>query len=184
MLRVKRGVRDEEAPSLLDSLCMDCGMNTRATGEYYLLKDPLWRRVNPLIFGLLCLGCAEDRLGRPLCRADFSSAPLNARWAAVCPQLARRLKREPPGASQRSSRSPYEVKPRLRRMAKKRGTQSRMGLMSFQLLAHVGRNGRVKPEDVARVLRVQTSDSSASHDGKSAPPVFRHLPPASSRKRR
>jgi hypothetical protein len=136
----------ERIPPLLDRSCMDCGIDTRATGEYYSLKDSLWRRINPLVLGMLCLGCAEDRMGRVLCKRDFSSAPINAESAERCPGLARRLNR-------RTTAKSRVLRPRMRKILGKRPTQSRLGLMSSRLMAHVGRNGRVKPTDIMQVAR-------------------------------
>jgi hypothetical protein len=136
----------DRAPPFLDRSCMDCGIDTRATGEYYGLKGSLWRRINPLVIGILCLGCAEDRLGRSLCKRDFSSVPINAESAKRCPGLERRLKR-------RSLVTSRVIRPRMRKILGKQSTQSRLGLASFRLLAHVGRNGRVKPADIMQVTR-------------------------------
>jgi hypothetical protein len=136
----------DRAPPFLGRSCMDCGIDTRATGEYYGLRNALWRRINPLVIGILCLGCAEDRLGRSLCKRDFSSAPINAESAKRCPGLARRLKR-------RSVVTSRVIRPRMRKILGKQSTQSRLGLASFRLLAHVGRNGCVKPADIMQVTR-------------------------------
>jgi hypothetical protein len=138
---------------LFDGLCMDCGVDTRATGEYYAVKNALWRRMNPLVIGMLCLSCAEDRLGRSLCRDDFARAPVNAASAKSCPSLARRLKRARPASLGGSRQRMTQVKPRLARITQKAATQSRLGLASFQLIARVGGNGRVKPGDIMSVVR-------------------------------
>jgi hypothetical protein len=50
--------------------------------------------------------------------------------------------------------------PRSRRIAKKRDTQDSLGFLSFQLLAHVGRNDRVKSNNIVRVLRGLKQDPS------------------------
>ena len=128
---------------------MDCGVDGFAAGEYYALKDALWRRINPLVIGMLCLACAEDRLGRPLNRADFTQAPINAESAINCPALARRLNRARP----EGSRSTDEARPRSGKTARKHATQSRLGYASFRLLGYVGSNGRVKPSDMMNVIR-------------------------------
>jgi hypothetical protein len=72
---------------------MDCGKDTDASQEYYMLRNPLWRQVveRPHRKGMLCLDCVELRLRRPLNADDFTEAPVNAQQAAVCPALARRL---------------------------------------------------------------------------------------------
>jgi hypothetical protein len=74
-------------------LCMDCGKDTYASQEYYMLLDETWRSINPEIDGMLCLDCAERRLGRELNAADFNVQPTNQRQAACCPALALRLNR-------------------------------------------------------------------------------------------
>lgn len=74
-------------------LCMDCGKDTNASNEYYALRRRLWRKIQPAIAGMLCLRCAERRLGRRLVAADFSRAPINAENARVCLPLALRLAR-------------------------------------------------------------------------------------------
>jgi hypothetical protein len=74
---------------------MDCGVDTYATEEYYMLHDHLWRLSNPAVDGKLCLNCAEQRLGRPLTRSDFADVRVNAGQARVCPALARRLAAAP-----------------------------------------------------------------------------------------
>jgi hypothetical protein len=137
---------DNGIPPLLGGLCMDCGVDTRATGEYYALKDTLWRRINPLVIGMLCLSCAEDRLGRRLCSVDFAHLPVNEISPQTSRSLAQRVKRPRPLGQL------LIVKPRLGRMAKKRATQSRIGVASFQLIGHVGRNGRVKPDVIMKVV--------------------------------
>ncbi len=72
-------------------LCMDCGKDTNASNEYYALRRRLWRKIQPAIAGMLCLECAERRLGRPLVSDDFTKAPINAENAQICPALAQRL---------------------------------------------------------------------------------------------
>lgn len=58
--------------------CMDCGVNTSEIKEYYTLVDEVWLRANPKDFGMLCLACVENRLGRLLTRDDFDmEAPIN-----------------------------------------------------------------------------------------------------------
>jgi len=58
--KLTRRAGDIGISPLLDGLCMDCGVDTRATGEYYALKDSLWHRINPLVIGTavpsLCRG--------------------------------------------------------------------------------------------------------------------------------
>jgi len=75
--------------------CMDCDVDTYVNEQYYMLKDRLWRKIHPSTDGMLCLSCAEKRLGRPLTRRDFTSARLNTGQARICPELAARLARDP-----------------------------------------------------------------------------------------
>jgi hypothetical protein len=52
-------------------LCLDCGVDTRAIDEYYIVTHELWARANPDGAGMLCVGCLEKRLGRELTPDDF-----------------------------------------------------------------------------------------------------------------
>jgi hypothetical protein len=52
--------------------CMDCGVDTDANDEQYMLLDNVWRAANPAEAGMLCIECCERRLGRRLCREDFA----------------------------------------------------------------------------------------------------------------
>ncbi len=82
-------------PELYDSRwhCLDCGVNTGPTQEYFMLRHALWRRLLARRDrgGMLCLRCVELRLGRGLCRADFLPIPANQGQAPVCDALAIRL---------------------------------------------------------------------------------------------
>ena len=51
--------------------CLDCDVDTLAIREYYVVHDELWKRANPVIEGMLCIGCLERRLGRRLQLEDF-----------------------------------------------------------------------------------------------------------------
>jgi hypothetical protein len=55
--------------------CLDCGVDTLAIGEYYVLHNHIW----PIApdGGMLCIGCVEERIGRRLTAADFTAAPVN-----------------------------------------------------------------------------------------------------------
>lgn len=134
----------------LDWLCMDCGENTDASDEYYALKDTIWRRINPLILGMLCLKCAEDRLGRPLFRSDFSAAPINARGALSCPALADRLRRVRPRKNAAKTHFKRDV---LRMLSKKSKTQSHLGRVSTALLEHSRPDGRLSRKTFMQVIR-------------------------------
>ena len=56
---------------------LDCRRDTTALGEYYMVRDRIWLRVNPREKGMLCIGCVEERLGRRLAPTDFTDAPVN-----------------------------------------------------------------------------------------------------------
>jgi hypothetical protein len=67
--------------------CLGCGVDTAEIGEYYMVRDEVWLRVNPGRAGMLCIGCVEKRLGRPLNPLDFTDAPINferERRSVVC----------------------------------------------------------------------------------------------------
>jgi hypothetical protein len=134
-------------------------MDTMARGEYYMLKDAVWRRINPLVFGMLCLQCAEDRLGRELHRNDFSSAPVNRLFAGRCAALGERLRlrrRSPASKASQSGPEQLSVKALQSRLAKVKRTQSRLGRLSAALLPYRGPNGRVPHGTLTRVLRELT----------------------------
>lgn len=56
--------------------CADCGVNTTAVNEYYMVISELWHAHGPGR-GMLCIGCLENRIGRELNRSDFTDAPIN-----------------------------------------------------------------------------------------------------------
>jgi hypothetical protein len=134
-------------------LCMDCRKNTHASKEYYALKDTVWRRINPLILGMLCLECAEDRLGRSLSRSDFSAAPINARGALTCPELADRLRRARPTKNSAPATITHSKRDLLRMLSKKSKTQSHLGRISTALLEHSRPDGRLSRKAFMQVLR-------------------------------
>jgi hypothetical protein len=67
----------------LDAICKDCGVDTAPKGrececEYYMVHDKVWSTAGmKKDGGFLCIGCLENRLGRELTAADFTSAPVN-----------------------------------------------------------------------------------------------------------
>jgi hypothetical protein len=144
--------RGSATGDILNGTCMDCGVNTIARDEYYMLKDAVWRTINPLVLGMLCLKCAEDRLGRPLCRADFSSAPVNQRFAHSCAALAMRLRRRRSGRVSPPSKNPLTAKALQSRLEKKRPTQNAMGRLSAALLPYRGPDGQVPRATLRRIL--------------------------------
>lgn len=67
----------DRKPKYGDPLCLDCDTDTLSSGEYYMLNDNLWKVINPALRGMLCITCAEKRLGRALTRHDFKDAAVN-----------------------------------------------------------------------------------------------------------
>ena len=75
------------------ALCLDCGVDTRQTDEWYGVNDDVWAAAGMLAYEpdrsvslvryeearsqFLCIGCLESRLGRQLTPADFSGAAIN-----------------------------------------------------------------------------------------------------------
>ena len=69
--------------------CADCGVDTFAINEWYMVKDELWqyawsgrRRSGVPAFTskadeILCIGCLEDRIDRKLVADDFTDVPIN-----------------------------------------------------------------------------------------------------------
>lgn len=70
--------------------CIDCGIDTKAVNEYYMVQDELWEAHGP-VRGMLCIGCLEARIGRQLTPADFSDCLLNTRPFKKSLRLAQRL---------------------------------------------------------------------------------------------
>ncbi len=70
----------------LGAPCADCCVGTLTIGEYYMVKDDVWKqawagRRKPwhALDGqeILCIGCLEKRIGRTLMACDFTDAPVN-----------------------------------------------------------------------------------------------------------
>jgi hypothetical protein len=65
------------AGAAMAEVCADCGVDTNAIGEWYMVKDDVWeqawagRRRLPYGQEILCIGCLEQRLGRTLMNCDF-----------------------------------------------------------------------------------------------------------------
>ena len=151
--RRKHDFASRKADAVLGWSCMDCGKNTRASKEYYALKDTVWRRINPIILGMLCLKCAEDRLGRPLCRSDFSAAPINARGARTCRELADRLQRTlSRESSLRATRPAQSERDLASILANKSKTPSRLGRLSTEMRQHSRPDGRFSRKTFAQVM--------------------------------
>lgn len=64
-------VRIMEDDPVRNPVCMDCGVDTEAINEEYMILDDLWRIAVPSEAGMLCVACLEKRLGRELRRGDF-----------------------------------------------------------------------------------------------------------------
>jgi hypothetical protein len=67
----------EWSGALLRAYCADCGLDTLASGEFYMLRDAVWLEANPEGVDYLCFGCVRRRLGRELRQSDFAPAPFN-----------------------------------------------------------------------------------------------------------
>jgi hypothetical protein len=61
--------------NLHKSWCGDCGVRVFECGEYYSLRDSVWKSVARKS-EMLCVGCIEERLGRLLVNRDFRPCPL------------------------------------------------------------------------------------------------------------
>lgn len=81
--------------------CHDCGVDTGKIHEHYMLHDNVWlaatapvtTHLSPPI-RMLCIGCVERRLGRPLNHTDFNGSYLNnPRTAPQSQRLRERLTR-------------------------------------------------------------------------------------------
>lgn len=71
--------------------CLDCGVHTGDTGEYYTVEDEIWLAANPDDHGMLCVGCLETRIGRALTPADFPEYPVNMVLEQKSPRLRDRI---------------------------------------------------------------------------------------------
>jgi hypothetical protein len=76
--------RVREIVSKMALICRDCGVDTIAIGEYYMVRDALWdeawrgyyrklRHERRMGDEILCLVCLCQRLGRPLHVTDFTA---------------------------------------------------------------------------------------------------------------
>jgi hypothetical protein len=75
MLALSYAERGLDAPAWLKartSVCNECEQPQR---EWYYLRNDVWKIVNPVRHGHLCLSCLAKRLGRPLTRKDFGQQP-------------------------------------------------------------------------------------------------------------
>ena len=74
--------------------CKHCGVDTLSINEYYMVTDEVWQVAWPEEYGMLCIGCLEQRLGRTLTAADFTDAPINRGVFEYSERLAARLAAE------------------------------------------------------------------------------------------
>jgi hypothetical protein len=58
-------------------MCLDCREDTGKMREHYFVKTDVWMKVVGSIYGMLCVGCLEKRLGRQLVADDFTDAHIN-----------------------------------------------------------------------------------------------------------
>lgn len=72
--------------------CLDCGVHTGNILEYYMLHNDLWLKIHPEDDGMLCIGCAEKRLGRQFNSGDFTHYPINSLTHSRSQRLTDRLK--------------------------------------------------------------------------------------------
>lgn len=59
--------------------CHDCGVYTqpwKGPSEWYMVHDAVWEAAG-MDYGFLCVGCLEQRLGRPITGADLKPIPVN-----------------------------------------------------------------------------------------------------------
>lgn len=74
-----------------DFFCLDCDFDCLEGEEYYVLNEILRESSRD---GMLCVGCREIELGRPLVWDDFNRCPLNddnLEWAVKSERLQSRL---------------------------------------------------------------------------------------------
>lgn len=57
--------------------CLDCGMDTGKSHEFYFVNTQLWLSVVGSTSGMLCVGCLEKRIGRKLVASDFPDVSIN-----------------------------------------------------------------------------------------------------------
>lgn len=76
-------------------LCLDCGIDTGKALEHYFLHDEVWAKIHNSQKGMLCVLCAESRLGRELCADDFPPVTINdPKIAAMSDRLRERIMRD------------------------------------------------------------------------------------------
>jgi hypothetical protein len=68
-------------------------VNTQRIREYYTVYDAVWLAARGPLFGMLCIGCLELRLGRQLVPNDFPPLPINTGQRHRSARLLERLGR-------------------------------------------------------------------------------------------
>lgn len=93
-LRNGSRIRIRWEPVVADWRCLDCGVDTDAIDEYYMVLDPIWESATDGgADGHLCIECLERRLGRALRASDFSALEVNTNSRMPrSPRLADRLR--------------------------------------------------------------------------------------------
>jgi hypothetical protein len=86
------GVRYWSTTGRAAFICVDCHADTLDLNEYYSVRTALWHQ-HGAGDSMLCIGCLETRLGRPLNRRDFTDAAINAD-PSRSPRLRAALTRE------------------------------------------------------------------------------------------
>lgn len=82
------------------SVCADCGVDTAAIHEWFMVRDDVWHESGVQPDAFLCLACLEVRLGRELCPDDFLDVPMNRPSWPHSPRLRERLPTFPPTVTQ------------------------------------------------------------------------------------
>jgi hypothetical protein len=86
-IQAGRRLRHSSVPAKLQAkIPQGCNACERPRAEWYMMRHDLWRIVNPVVHGHLCMKCLKERaiarLGRPLRRSDFGRGddqPMNER---------------------------------------------------------------------------------------------------------
>ena len=103
----------------LECRCLDCLFQTEMRSdnadECYNVHDALWLSANPAGKGMLCIGCLEERIGRPLVPSDFTDDPNNGWHEGSSQRLVSRLTGRPEGTALKA----MKLKARLRVKRKK-----------------------------------------------------------------
>jgi hypothetical protein len=72
--------------------CVDCGIDTGKSNEYYMLRDEVWALTGLGPRGMLCIGCVETKIGRKLHKSDFNDSFVNTFPMPRSMRLVDRLK--------------------------------------------------------------------------------------------